>query len=320
MTPNYGKTTFNTQELALLRAEALAFIERHAMTKKGFAEECDVPEGTFGPWLAGNYAGDNEKPAAKVYRFLTARKEQAEMAASVPSAPTWQETMSAKSIMTVLDHCQVFSDMGVIGTGPGCGKTATIAQFAAVRPRVWVTTMKPSTRGVQNALIAMLKAVGDAEAKGTPQALSERVQKRVGPGAIIIIDEAQHLSLQAVDELRSIHDCTGVGLVFSGDESVFELFDGHGKNGYAQFQSRIGMRHRQSRPFPEDAAILARAHGVTDTASIKMLSDIAQKPGALRGVSKTLQNARRYAAINDVALTPSLIREAYAARAAPLAA
>lgn len=320
MTPNLGKTTFDGTELAALRADATAYIERHAMTKVAFAEECDVPEGTFGPWLKGTYQGDNQKPAAKVYRFLNARREQATLAASVPVAPEWQETKSARKIMGALEHGHVFSDLVVIGVGPGIGKTATIIQYQAIRPRVWVATMSPSSRGVPNALIEMLDAMGEPDAKGTPQALSRRVQKKVGPGGLIIVDEAQHLSQQAVDEFRSIHDRTGVGMVFSGDESVFSLFDGDRKKAFAQFHSRIGLRLRQSRPYPEDAVVLARAHGITDTPSIKLLTDVALKPGALRGLTKTLLLARRMATMADEPLTPQLIREAWAQRAPELAA
>lgn len=320
MTPNLGKTVFTDQELAQLRADANAFIDRHAMTKVAFAEECDVPEGTFGPWLKGSYAGDNQKPAAKVFRFLNARREQATLAASVPVAPEWQETKSAKRVMAALEHGQVFGDLVVIGIAPGICKTATITQYHAIRPRVWVATMAPSTRGVPNALIEMLDAMGEPDARGTPQALSRRVQKKASLGGLIVVDEAQHLSQQAVDEFRSIHDRTGVGLVFSGDESLFSLFDGTRKQAFAQFHSRIGLRVRQSRPYVEDAALLARAHGVTDTASIKLLTEIAMKPGALRGLTKTLLLARRMATMADEPLTPQLIREAWAQRAPELAA
>lgn len=320
MTPNLGKTTFSEQELAQLRAETSAFIERERMTKRAFADQADVAEGTFGPWLNGAYPGDNEKVAAKVHRFLAARREQSQLAATVPTAPEWQETKTGKRIMGVLDHCQVFGDMGVIGLGPGLGKTHTIAQFKAIRPRVWVATMAPSTRGVNTALVEVLAAMGEDDAKGTPQALSRRVQKKATAGSLLVIDEAQHLSQQAVDEFRTIHDRTGVGLVFSGDMSVFELFDGTRRAAFAQFHSRIGMRLRQALPAPEDAQLLASAHGLTDPASVRLAVEIAKKPGALRGLTKTLLLARRMAAMADAPVSATLIREAWAQRAPELAA
>ena len=320
MSPNLGKTTFNETELAKLRRDTAAYIERHSLTKRQFAADADVAEGTFGPWLAGQYAGDNEKVAAKVHRLLATREEQAQMAASLPEAPGWQATKSAMKVLTVLDHCQLWGDMGVVGMGPGLGKTETIKHFPTLRPRVWTATMAPSSRGVPNALVAMLEAMGEDEAKGTPQALSRRVQKKATKGGLIIIDEAQHLSQQAVDEFRSIHDRTGVGLVFSGDETVFQLFDGTRKAAFAQYHSRIGIRHRQARPYPEDAEILASAHGVKDGPSIKLLREIAEKPGALRGLTKTVLQARRMSAMTDTPMSPALIREAWASRAPDLAA
>lgn len=316
MTPNLGKTTFDLAELTQLRAEATAFIDRQGWTKKRFAEECDVPEGTFGPWLGGAYQGDNEKPAAKVYRFLSARKEQAQMAASIPAKPAFQQTPTATRIWAALEHAQVFGDLAVVGVAAGCGKTETIKHFRANRPRVWVATMKPSTTGVPNALIAVLGAMGDMDARGTPQALSRRVAAKATAGSLLVIDEAQHLSQKAVDELRSIQDETDCGLVFSGDESVFSLFDGTRRTAFAQYHSRIGWRVRISRPDPKDAPILAQAHGITDAPLVKLCSEIAFKPGALRGLTKTLLLARRHAAMADQPLTATLIREAYAQRAA----
>lgn len=320
MSPNLGKTTFTDAEMAGLRQDVAAYIERNGMTKRQFAADADVAEGTFGPWLNEQYQGDNEKVAARVHRLLTTRQEQDQMAASLPEAPGWQKTKSALKVLTVLDHCQLWGDMGVIGMGPGLGKTETINHFPNLRPRVWIATMSPSSRGVPNALVAMLEAMGEDEAKGTPQALSRRVQKKATAGGLIVIDEAQHLSQQAVDEFRSIHDRTKVGLVFSGDETVFQLFDGTRKAAFAQYHSRIGIRWRQSRPYAEDADILAIAHGVTDGPSIKLLREIAQKPGALRGLTKTILQARRMSAMTDVPMSPALIREAWASRAPDLAA
>ena len=57
MTPNLGKSTFTDAELTQLRAEVAAFIAREGWTKRRFAEECGVPEGTFGPWLSDSYQG-----------------------------------------------------------------------------------------------------------------------------------------------------------------------------------------------------------------------------------------------------------------------
>lgn len=226
MTYNPTKLTFEPEELDHLRAQAQAYIDANRMTKKAFAAACEIAEGTFGPWLSGQYAGDNNNVAVRVYRFLNGRAEQQLLAASVPTKPGFLNLKMSRSIWAALEHAQVFGDMVVVGVGPGLSKTTTIEQFKEQRSRVYVAAMAPSTSRVPNALIAVLEAMGDTDAKGSPQSLSRRVASKANEGALLVIDEAQHLSQPAVDEFRSIHDKTGVGLVFSGDESVFNLFDG----------------------------------------------------------------------------------------------
>lgn len=320
MTTTLTKLTFEPAEMEHLRSEVHAYIEANSMTKKRFAEECDVKEGTFGPWLSGQYAGDNHSVAVRVHRFLHARVEQQLLAASVPTAPGFLDLKMSRSIWAALEHAQVFGDLVVVGLGPGLGKTRTIEQFREHRPRVWSAAMAPSTSRVPNALIAVLEAMGDTDAKGAPQSLSRRVALKATAGALLIIDEAQHLSQPAVDELRSIHDKTGVGLVFSGDESVFNLFDGSRKRAFAQFHSRIGYRLRASRADREDSAMIAAAHGVSDPSMVRLCQEIGSKPGAYRSLTKTLLLARRHANMADVPLTNGLIREAWAQRAADVAA
>lgn len=320
MTTTLTKLTFEPDELANLRAEAQSFIEANRMTKKAFAAQCEVAEGTFGPWLANQYAGDVHSVAVRVHRFLHAREEQQLLAASVPTAPGFLNLKLSRNIWAALEHAQVFGDMVVVGVGPGLSKTTTIGQFKEQRSRVYVAAMAPSTSRVPNALIAVLEAMGDMDAKGSPQSLSRRVASKANEGALLVIDEAQHLSQPAVDEFRSIHDKTGVGLVFSGDESVFNLFDGSRKRAFAQFHSRIGYRVRASRADRDDAAMIAQAHGVTDPAMVRLCQEIAAKPGAYRALTKTLLLARRHANLADVPLTNGLIREAWAQRAADVAA
>ncbi len=320
MTTNLHKLTFEPDELTQLRAEVRAYIETNRMTQKAFAEQCEVAEGTFGPWLGGTYGGDNDRVAVRVYRYLHARAEQRLLAASVPTAPGFLDLKMSQKVWAGLEHAQVFGDLTVIGVGPGLSKTTTIKQFKEHRPRVYVAAMSPSSSRVPNALIAVLESMGDTDAKGSPQSLSRRVALKATEGALLVIDEAQHLAQPAVDEFRSIHDKTGVGLVFSGDESVFNLFDGSRKRAFAQFHSRIGYRVRASRADKDDSSAIAQAHGVTDPSMIRLCQEIASKPGAYRSLTKTLLLARRHATMADVPLTNGLIREAWSQRAADVSA
>ena len=45
---------------------------------------------------------------------------------------------------------------------------------------------------------------------------------------------------------------------------------------------------------PGDVAAIARAHGVADDASIRLLADASKRPGGLRNVVKVISLARFY--------------------------
>jgi DNA transposition AAA+ family ATPase len=295
-----------------VRTSIQAALREDGLTQKQIAAEAGVAEGTFGPWLASKYQGDNERVARQCRRWLELRDDRAAQAAVMPDPPPWQETPTARKILGILARSQTTGDLVVIGCGPGAGKSATAQQYRATRPNVHLATMRPSTRGVNTCLVAVLTAMGDPAAKGTPQALADKIIGKIaGTRALLVIDEAQHLSVQAVEELRSIHDITGCGLAFVGDERLFAIFGGSRQGEFAQLSSRIGFRLRQARPLPEDAAIIARAHGVDDARIIQVATEIAAKPGALRGLSKVLLLARQTAAVTGEPLSERLVRTAW---------
>jgi len=276
-----------------IRDRVGAIIQKDGLTRARIAAECGVPEGTFGPWLNAKYAGDNASIAAKAAKWLELREVRKARAHEEIRAPGFQGTRTAEAILTTLDHAQLFGDLVLIAAKPGSGKTMACEEHQRQRPRVHLATMRPSTRGVNTALVEVLAAMGEPEARGTPQVLSRRIISRVKePGALIILDEAQHLSVQAVEELRAIHDATKVGIAFVGDERLTAVFDARD---YSQLRRRIGMRAKAPKSLDADAEMLARAWGVADATEIKFLRAVAQKPGGLGGVTKILLAATRLA-------------------------
>ena len=296
-----------------VRAAVLEAIAQDKTPRVKAAAEAGIPEGTFGPWLNGNYAGDNIKLARQAQRWLDLREERIEQAQVMPAAPSWQPTLTSKKMMGILSRAQTIGDLVVIGGGAGLGKTATCGQYRDTRPNVHLATMRQSTRGVNTSLVALLGAMGEPNAKGTPLSLSDRVIDKVkNTNALILIDEAQHLTVQAIEEFRSIHDVTGCGLAFVGDERLFTLFQGTRSGEFAQLTSRIGYRLKQSKPDPQDAAMLTAAHGITDAKVIQIATEIAMKPGALRGLTKVLLIARQHAALTNEPLNERSVRHAWA--------
>lgn len=313
MNANLGKTTFTREEIDDLRDRLKAHREKHGLSWADLAQVTGVAQGTLSTWIPGRYNNEkyweNQEVPARVHRFFLSLAEKEQLEAAMPAEPDFQITASARRMLTCLAMAQL-GDMALISAPPGCSKTATATQYAATHAQVFQVTCKPSTRGVNTLLIAILGAMGERDAKGTPQALSARVTARVrNANALILIDEAQHLSAQALDEIRGIHDDTGCGVALIGDETLLASL-----RKYPQLYSRFGIRHTQNRPLVEDITAIAVAWGIRNGAELAFLHDIGRKTGALRAMTKTIRLAIRGARAGGAPMEVADLRDAYAQR------
>ncbi|MBB4267796.1 AAA family ATPase [Roseospira visakhapatnamensis] len=274
-----------------LRERVRALLADEAISQKTAATEAGIGYSSFSAWLTGTYQGDNDKMATKVERWLASRQERQAAAAVLPQDVGFVRTDSATAIWQTLQYAHIAPDIAVVATGAGCGKTTTARQYVEDTPNAWLATMDPTTRVVSTALGEIALALGLTER--SPQGFSRAIAGYVkGKSGLLIIDEAQHLQPNALDALRSIHDRTGCGLVLLGNETVYTRLEGQGRQAeFAQLFSRVGMRMVSAKPKPGDAPALLDAWAVTAEDCRDFLRRIAQKPGALRGMVKTMRVA-----------------------------
>lgn len=271
------------EKCRILKDEGLSFTAQ--------AKECGIAYGSFTNWLGGTYGGPTDKIAEKVSNWLDARTERAAAVSALPTAPSYVATPTSTAIMTLFTFAQSSPDIVVVAAGAGVGKTTTAQEYKRTRPNVYVITMRPTTSGTHTMLaeIAEVMAIEERSANKLSRAIGRKVQ---GSNALLIIDEAQHLQSSALDELRSLYDAWGVGIALVGNQTVYTRLEGQGRqSSLAQLFSRVGMRLTQAKPRTEDVATLVAAWGIRDPKMLKTLQSIASKPGALRGVTKTLRLA-----------------------------
>ncbi|WP_242415061.1 AAA family ATPase [Sphingomonas panni] len=288
-----------------------------SMSWSQLAPRIGVPQGTLSPFALGSYAGDNARIAETVYRYRQTLTAQAELAIELPEPPDFYETPTSRQIGTMLKMAQR-GRMVVVAGGPGASKTKTIRQYQSAMANVWVATMKPSTAGVNTMQQKVLEAMGEIGAKGTPLALSTKIESIVrNTGGLLIIDEAQHTSELALEEIRGWHDETGVGIALVGNEDVLtRLTLGNKRDAFARLASRISQRMIFSGPTDADAVALAEAWGVTEATMQAFIVDIARKPGGLRTCTMMMETACMLAAGDGTALAITHLQDSWAHLAA----
>lgn len=292
-----------------LRDEVVALARRHNMTKTAVTKRAGISPSTFWGWFDGTYKGVIANVSDQVARFLESFAEQNAAASRFPQAPGWLETPTARKVEDALMFAQMAPEMVVIVLGAGMGKSLTAEAFVARTPHAWLVTMRPTTASVNNMLRELCEVFGITERD--PAKLDRAIGaklKRNGRHTLLVIDEAQNLTDQAVNQLRSYLDLYGVGIALLGNEELYGRFGGTSvKPAYAQLHSRFGLRLRQLQPADGDVEVLLDAWGLEDVQIRKLMHAVAKKPGALRHVTKVLQlgsmiamGANRPLAIEDV--------------------
>lgn len=302
------------EEEEAIRADVRALMAAETLTMKDIARACGVAYGTFSSWMGGTYQGRTHHVAAEARRGLDAHRTKARTRAMAPAAPGFVPTATAEMFLGGLEHAQHMAELVVITGGPGVGKTTAAREYRVRNPNVWLMTAEPVHATPRALLDDLADAVG-IDARGmSGQRLSRAITIKLrGTGGLLIIDEAQHLTSQTLDQLRSLHDLAGLGIALLGNETVYARLEGGTRAAhYAQLFSRVGMRLTRVRPVQADVAALLDAWGVAGAAERALLKQIAAKPGALRGLTKVLRIAHMLAgAKGEPALTVALIRMAW---------
>lgn len=290
------ETVFDDGDIENTREQVRAIMANEGLNQREISDAAGIPYGTFHGWMTGNKNLDLNKHTSKVQTWLASHESRKRELSKVPQAPDFLMTQSAQRFLDTLHFAQVIPEISLIVGGAGIGKTAAIEQYQATHPNVWVATMDPSCASVNAMMkeICSVLGIGEKNATALAGAIGRKVQ---GTGGIIIVDEAQHLSTAALDQLRSFYDKYGIGIAIVGNETVLSRLEGTGgQQNLAHLYSRIGVKVVQPKPKPKDMCALIEAWGITEKAEITMLKNIGSKPGALRAINKCLQLASMAAA------------------------
>jgi DNA transposition AAA+ family ATPase len=295
-----------------IREAVKAIIVHEDMRATEIATASGVKYGTLSVWLTGKYTGRNDRVAFDLQRWLDTREARKKVEMIAPRAPAFVFTKTAEAVMALLRQAQHMPDMAICVGAPGVGKTSAACHYTKTNSNVWKITANPSVtspRAVLQELCRVLGLYGVGMQSKVMRAICDRVR---GTGGLIIIDEAQHLTPDAHDLVRSIHDDADIGVALLGNEAIHTRLEGDGKRErFAQLTSRIGVRINKPRALKSDIDALLSAWSVEGAAERALLHAVARKPGALRLMSKTLKLAHMMAGQQGVAISAPLIRSAF---------
>lgn len=298
-----NRTEVDVQAWWVLIDQVIAVATTQGLSKAEVSRRIGMAEGTFSQWYSAKYTGRLDNTNRQVQQWLDAVEETAGLLAGIPTSPKFLNTNVARDVIATLHWAQIAADMVIITLEAGMGKTEASEHFANTRPHVFMVTMSPHSKTVHGMLMelaAALDVMVHNPAKLT-RAIGKRLEARGGASALLIVDEAQNLTDDAVNQLRHFVDVYKCGVALVGNTEIYGRFKG-GKDGrpdgpsYAQIKRRIGKRLLRKKPDVADMTTFIHAWGVTEPEAVKFLVGVGLKGGALGQIDKTMKLASMAAA------------------------
>ena len=298
-----------------LHAETPAGRVRSEIASEGISQAAaaagiGISDAALSQWLRGVYGGDSDAVAEKASRWLATQSERRKLLAASPGPPAWAPTPLARRAMAALAQAHLAGDMCAVYGAPGLGKTIAARRYAGLRPNVWIAT---ATRG-KRSVTGCLRAVADAmQLRSVPRRAADledaAIERMRGSGGLLVVDEAQHLPVASLEELRSLHDASGCGLALVGSDPLWLRLSAGRHPDLAQLYSRVGKRVRLGRPSAADVAALLAAWQLSGAGLEFHAGQIATRAGGLRSLTKALSLAR--SAADGKSVEPRHLRAAW---------
>jgi len=276
-----------------IRAEMEAALAEEGRALMRAAPEIGIPYGTVSSWKNGTYQGNTQKVAAAVQAWLISRTARARARAVLPVEPDFVMTRTASQIYDVLEFAQTTPCIGMITGSAGVGKTKAFQAYREQLQRtVWIATMQPYHRSINAMLREIGWSLGMTEASTNFLLVQSIVRKLRDTRGLLIIDEAQHLPSDALDQARSLQHAADVGMVLAGNVQLAANMGADRRSSQlAQLHSRIGIRLHRDRPLKDDIRSLLDAWKLTGEEERGVAMAIALKPGGARVMTMVLRMA-----------------------------
>ncbi|KPU84413.1 hypothetical protein JI58_03835 [Marinosulfonomonas sp. PRT-SC04] len=223
----------------------------------------------------------------------------------------------ARELFETFTIAQALPTMAIVTMAAGLGKTTAAEAYQNQRPHVVLITLSPSILTHNKVLGEILEELGlqNIDKSRTRHNVTKAL-KRSGGNSLVIVDEAQNLDADCINELRvAVRDLGRSGLVLLGNEEKKTSYGSAGnKGGSPQLSRRVMARTTAMKVYEEDIPTFLDAWGLEDSALRTAATIILKKPGAYGSLTETLVAASMIARGNNRSLTVDDLRAAYRRR------
>lgn len=207
--------------------------------------------------------------------------------------PDFILTDTARTIHRALRMVRQLSGfrIGLVCGNAGIGKTTALEAFWKEDEAVWMMTAaggEDEAKAVAEDLCGRLGVYGWENM--TLTARRKAILRSLSQVEMLIIDEAQHLKLTAIEWVRSLCEEAGCNLVLAGDAKLYMMATCN-----KQIESRAVLPLLLHEVFPADVQGIAAAHGLDRDGITRELEAVAFQSGGVRHVRNVIELGTAFA-------------------------
>lgn len=156
----------------------------------------------------GQYTGNVENQVKIIEAYFKVKDEGADGYREVEYA----ETSISSKVYSIIKVCRVKGGLASFSGDAGIGKTKAIQKYVRDNPNATVfITVNPCFKSIKS-LLKLIAAQMGVRKTGSPDDMWMAIRERISDGMVWIFDEAQHLTYNAIEVIRSFSDdCAAKG-------------------------------------------------------------------------------------------------------------
>lgn len=194
------------------------FMKLSGKSQQQIAKETALSPSVISQFLKQSYKGNNEEVAKTVLRYL----EMARLRMTGTEHVCFYEDMhNTKSVIFSCFHAHRHGYIALVCGDAGAGKTTALEFYANEHPGVIMVTANAYTSSAASVLQMIGRKAGRTLSGKKEAMMASLVDYFRNTGRLLIIDEADHLTLAALQAVRNLNDEAGIGIVLSGNTRIY---------------------------------------------------------------------------------------------------
>lgn len=220
--------------------ELAEFMRSSGKSQQQIAKESALSPSVISQFLKQSYKGDNEAVAKTISQYLQMAKKRT---FETKHVCFYKDMHNTKAVLFACFYAHCHGDIVLVCGDAGAGKTTALEYYAKDYSGVVMATANSCTSSASSILHMIARKTGKVLAGKKEMMMASLVDYFKDTGRLVIIDEADHLTMSALQAIRNLNDQAGIGIVLSGNNKIYtQMLQGSKCSELEQLRTRIVVR------------------------------------------------------------------------------